>query len=275
MAAQLLRRSDILELLESVERHPRHRLGQNFVVDPGTISRIVQRASVQPGDRVIEVGPGLGSLTLGLLDAGAVVVCVEKDPELADLLARTVASRAPDHTVEIVCGDVLDVDLAALCGEPSGWKLIANLPYNIATQTVLRVLDEAPTVSSMLVMAQREVAERLAAVPGGREYGIPSVLVGLRATARVSAAVPAEVFYPRPRVASSLVAITRLAEPVADDETATVVRRLVKQAFGQRRKTLRKSLGLETSVFQRAGIDPLDRPERLSVSDWCRLAGSL
>lgn len=275
MTARLLVRNDVLDLLDAVGRHPRHQLGQNFVVDPGTIRRIVQRAGVVAGDRVIEVGPGLGSLTLGLLDVGAELTCVEKDPELAELLVGTLAVRAPTHHVEIVCADALDVDFASLGMTDPPWKLVANLPYNIATQLVLRVLDEAPAVESMLVMVQREVAERLAAEPGGRAYGIPSVLLALQATARVSAAVAAEVFFPRPRVASSLVAVTRLAEPVADPETSTIVRRLVKQAFGQRRKTLRRSLGLDPDVFDRAAIDPQERPERLSVHDWCRLAGSL
>lgn len=272
MTVELLRRADILELLESEDRHPLHRLGQNFVVDPGTIRRIVARAGVSAGDRVLEIGPGLGSLTLGLLDVGAAVTCVEKDPEIAALLGRSISQRAPGAQVVIECGDALDVDLAALCPGPSHWKLVANLPYNIATQVVLRVLDEAPSVGSMLVMVQREVAERLAASPGGRSYGIPSVILALRATAKLSATVPPEVFYPRPRVTSALVAIERREAPVTDPDTELVVRQLVRAAFGQRRKTLRRSLGLPEEVFARAGIDGAERPERLSVQDWCRLA---
>lgn len=274
MTVELLRRADILELLESEDRHPLHRLGQNFVVDPGTIRRIVTRAGVRAGDRVLEIGPGLGSLTLGLLDAGAAVTCVEKDPEIAALLSRSIAQRAPGSPVVIECGDALDVDLAVLCPGPSRWKLVANLPYNIATQVVLRVLDEAPSIGSMLVMVQREVAERLAASPGGRSYGIPSVILALRATAKLSATVPPEVFYPRPRVTSALVAIERREAPVTDPDTELVVRQLVRAAFGQRRKTLRRSLGLPEEVFARAGIDGAERPERLSVQEWCRLAAA-
>jgi len=271
VSVDLLRRADVVSLLESAGCHPRHRLGQNFVIDPGTIRGIVNRAGIVEGDRVLEVGPGLGSLTLGLLEAGAVVTCVEKDPTLARLLPNSIANRARGLSVEVLCADALAVDLSSVVGEGT-WKLVANLPYNVATQVVLRVLDEAPTVETMVVMVQREVGERMAAAPGSRTYGIPSVMIGLAATARLSVAVPAEVFYPRPRVASSLVVITRLSEPLVQGEAADKVRRLVRQGFNQRRKTLRRSLGLPPACFDAAHIDDSARPEMLSPHDWCRLA---
>ncbi|MCC6226529.1 MAG: 16S rRNA (adenine(1518)-N(6)/adenine(1519)-N(6))-dimethyltransferase RsmA [Microthrixaceae bacterium] len=271
MSVELLRRADVVSLLELAGCHPRHRLGQNFVIDPGTIRGIVNRAGIIDGDRVLEVGPGLGSLTLGLLEAGAEVTCIEKDPTLARLLPNSIAARAPGLSVEVVCGDALSVDLSSVVGD-GPWKLVANLPYNVATQVVLRVLDEAPTVETMVVMVQREVGERMAAAPGSRIYGIPSVLIGLAATARLSVAVPAEVFYPRPRVASSLVVITRLSEPLVQGVAADKVRRLVRQGFNQRRKTMRRSLGLSPECFAAAGIDASARPEMLSPQDWCRLA---
>lgn len=222
---------------------------------------------------MLEVGPGLGSLTLGLLEVGAQITCVEKDPGLAANLPRLIETRAPGRTVEMLCADALEVDLGRLTAS-GRWKLVANLPYNVATQVVLRVLDSAPAVGEMLVMVQREVGERMAASPGSRTYGIPSVLIGLVASARLSAAVPPEVFYPRPRVASTLVAITRLDRPLAERDVLQDVRRLVRQAFGQRRKTLRRSLGLAERCFEAAGIGASARPEQLSPQDWCRLAAA-
>jgi 16S rRNA (adenine1518-N6/adenine1519-N6)-dimethyltransferase len=272
VTVELLRRADVLAVLGADDRHPRKQLGQNFVVDPGTIRRIVRLAGVRPGDRVLEIGPGLGSLTLGLLEAGADVTCVEKDPSVAALLAEVLDAKAGERRPRVVVGDALEVGLDDLTAD-GPWKLVANLPYNVATQIVLRVLDEAPEVTSMLVMVQREVGERWVAPPGSRTYGVPSVLIALDAAARLVGAVPPEVFYPRPRVDSALVELVRRPTPVGGCDRG-VLRELVRRAFGQRRKTLRRSLALAEATFAAAGVDPGDRPERLGVDAWCRLAAA-
>jgi 16S rRNA (adenine1518-N6/adenine1519-N6)-dimethyltransferase len=273
VTVELLRRADVVAILEGRGRHPRKQLGQNFVVDPGTIRRIVRAAGVAPGDRVLEVGPGLGSLTLGLLEAGAEVTCIEKDPEMAQVLDETVRSRAPGCPVRIVVGDALEVDLAVATA-PGSWRVVSNLPYNAATQIVLRVLEDAPAVESLLVMVQREVGERWVAEPGSRVYGIPSVLIALDARASLAGSVAAEVFYPRPRVASTLVALRRHPDGRIGGCDVDVLRDLVRRGFGQRRKTLRRSLALDDRVFAAAAVDPSDRPEQLAVGDWCRLAAA-
>jgi 16S rRNA (adenine1518-N6/adenine1519-N6)-dimethyltransferase len=213
-------------------------------------------------------------LTLGLLEAGARVTCIEKDDEMAGLLASTLAERAPGHSVRVVVADALDVDVRELTDGAAPWRLVANLPYNVSTQIVLRTLDEAPAVTSMLVMVQREVGERWVAAPGSRTYGIPSVLIALDASARLAGAIPSEVFYPRPRVDSTLVALSRHPDGRRDDCDVAVLRDLVRRGFGQRRKTLRRSLGLDDEVFAAAAVDPTDRPERLGLDAWCRLAST-
>ncbi len=271
MSVELLRRAEVVSLLESSGRHPRKSLGQHFVVDPGTIRRIVRLAGVTAGAHVLEVGPGLGSLTLGLLEAGAAVTAIEKDPELADLLRETTRERAPGCPLDVVVDDVLDVDLGAITASGGTWHLIANLPYNIATQTVIRTLDEAPSVETMLVMVQREVAERLVAGAGGPASGVPSVLVATVADAKVVGTIGPEVFYPRPRVVSSLVELRRLDRDPLEGVDSEVVRSLVKRSFGQRRKTLRRSLDLDDSVFEAAGVSAQARPQELSLDEWRRL----
>jgi 16S rRNA (adenine1518-N6/adenine1519-N6)-dimethyltransferase len=174
----------------------------------------------------------------------------------------------------VVVADALDVDLGELTDGAASWRLVANLPYNVSTQIVLRTLDEAPAVTSMLVMVQREVGERWVAAPGSRTYGIPSVLIALDATARLAGSIPSEVFFPRPRVDSTLVALTRHEGGRRGDCDVAVLRDLVRRGFGQRRKTLRRSLGLGDAVFDAASIEPTDRPERLALDDWCRLAAA-
>jgi 16S rRNA (adenine1518-N6/adenine1519-N6)-dimethyltransferase len=274
VTVELLRRADVVAILEGGGRHPRKQLGQNFVVDPGTIRRIVRAAGVEPGDRVLEVGPGLGSLTLGLLEAGAEVTCIEKDPEMARLLEEILSTRAPGARVRILVGDALDVDLGSVAS-PGSWRLVSNLPYNVSTQIVLRVLDVAPAVATLLVMVQREVGERWVAAPGSRVYGIPSVLIALDAVASLAGSVAPEVFYPRPRVASTLVALRRRPDGRIGGCDISLLRELVRRGFGQRRKTLRRSLALDDPMFAAAAIDPSDRPEQLAVDDWCRLAAAV
>jgi 16S rRNA (adenine1518-N6/adenine1519-N6)-dimethyltransferase len=261
----------VVALLEGQDRHPRKALGQNFVVDPGTITRIVGLAGIEAGSRVLEVGPGLGSLTLGLLAAGAQVTAIEKDPGLADLLRATLAERAPGMAVEIITDDALSVDLAAVAGDGPPWRLVANLPYNVATQVVIRALDDAPNIESMVVMVQREVADRLVAGAGAQATGIPSVLIAMSATARLVGTIGPEVFYPRPRIVSALVELRRHDHDEFEGADRQLARRLIRTSFGQRRKTLRRSLELGAEVFEHAGVSPAARPQELSLDEWRRL----
>ncbi|HKY16829.1 MAG TPA: 16S rRNA (adenine(1518)-N(6)/adenine(1519)-N(6))-dimethyltransferase RsmA [Microthrixaceae bacterium] len=264
----LLTATDVRRLLDGAGHAARRSLGQNFVVDPNTIRRIVSLARVEPGDRVLEIGPGLGSLTLGLLEAGTSVVAIEKDRRLASLLREVVGP-----SVEIVEGDALDVDLPRIVGdEPTA--VIANLPYNVATPLVLRVLDDVAAVDRMLVMVQKEVGERLVARPATGAYGIPSLRVAFHADAELVGSVSPTVFHPRPRVTSALVLVRRLPAPRVEVADPDRMWRLVRVAFGQRRKTLRRSLtGLvDEAAFDAAGIDPAERPERLGLAEFAALA---
>jgi 16S rRNA (adenine1518-N6/adenine1519-N6)-dimethyltransferase len=261
----------IEELLASHGVEPRRGLGQNFVADPNTVRRIARLAAVGPGDRVVEVGPGLGSLTLALAETGAQIVAVEADARLVPLLSGVLAEAGVASSVRVETADALEADWGALL-EGTGWVLVANLPYNVAATVVIHVLDEVPAVGRLLVMVQREVGERLAATPGSSAWGIPSVKVAYHATARVVAAVPRSVFIPRPRVDSVLVEIRRRPEPATDAPPGPMFS-LVRTAFGQRRKMLRRSLAgvVPPDAFAAAGIDPTRRPEELGVEDWGRL----
>jgi 16S rRNA (adenine1518-N6/adenine1519-N6)-dimethyltransferase len=270
----------VRELLSEHGLSPSRALGQNFVADPNTVRRIARLAEVGPGDRVVEVGPGLGSLTLALAETGASVTAVELDRHLLPALRGVVEP----HGVRVVQGDAMRLDWSALLGDEGGsggsaasgeWSLVANLPYNIATPLVLDLLAGVPAIERMLVMVQREVGERLAAHPGERAYGIPSVKVAYRATAEVVGRVPATVFIPPPRVESVLVRLRRLPEPPVEADPAALFR-LVEAGFGQRRKMLRRSLAglVDPRAFERAGVRPEARAEELSLQDWARLASS-
>jgi 16S rRNA (adenine1518-N6/adenine1519-N6)-dimethyltransferase len=267
-AGGLLRGSDVTRLLAESGLHAKRSLGQNFVVDPNTIRRIVRLAEIAPGDEVVEVGPGLGSLTLGLVAAGGRVIAIEKDAQLAEVLRTVVPSE-----VRIVTADALDVDLTEILG-PGPMTMVANLPYNVATPLVLDVLDSVPAVVRMLVMVQHEVGERLAAPPGSAAYGIPSLRVAQHATAKVVGSVGPAVFHPRPRVRSALVALTRRERNLVDVADEELMWRLVRTSFGQRRKTMRRSLGsLATPAdLEAAGIDTSERPERLPLEAFGRLS---
>lgn len=256
---------------------PRRSLGQNFVVDPNTITRIVRAAGVGPADTVVEVGPGLGSLTLGLLPVVAGVVAVEIDQRLADALPRTVADRAPGFAdrLTVLAADALRVtDLPG----PAPTALVANLPYNVAVPVLLSLLGRFDSITRALVLVQAEVADRLAAPPGSRTYGIPSVKAAwFGPTARVGAVGP-RVFWPVPHVESGLVLLTRRERP-ADDPPREQVFALVDAAFAQRRKTLRAALAAHygsapaaESALRSAGIDPGLRAERLGVEQFTALA---
>jgi 16S rRNA (adenine1518-N6/adenine1519-N6)-dimethyltransferase len=265
-------RRDIARLLGEIERRPRQSLGQNFVADPNTVRRIVRLAELPPAANVVEIGAGLGSLTIALAEAGHRVIAIEIDDDLVPLLRRVVEPLG----VTVVLADAMRVDWGALLGGAGEWHLVANLPYNIATPLVCDLLDSVPAITTMLVMVQREVAERLVASPGTTAYGAPSVKVAYWATARIVGHVPASVFVPPPKVESSLVRIVRRPQPAVDAD-GDVLFRLVRTAFGQRRKMLRRALAGTVSAeqFDAAGVAPQARAEQLSVEDWGRLAATI
>ncbi|MBI5088714.1 MAG: 16S rRNA (adenine(1518)-N(6)/adenine(1519)-N(6))-dimethyltransferase RsmA [Actinobacteria bacterium] len=269
VVATVLSRADIDQLLRDHGLSPRRTFGQNFVADPNTVRRIARLAAVGPGDHVLEIGAGLGSLTLALAETGAAVTAVEIDRGIVPVLRDVVA----DTTVRVVEGDATELDWPSLLAGHDHWVLVANLPYNVATPLVCDLLDGVPQIERMLVMVQREVGERLSAAPRSPAYGAVSVKVAYWATARIAGLVPATVFVPRPNVESALVEITRRPEPATAADPATMFR-LVRTAFGQRRKMLRRSLAgvVPTEVFDDAAIDPSRRPEELDVIEWGRLA---
>jgi 16S rRNA (adenine1518-N6/adenine1519-N6)-dimethyltransferase len=257
----------VRELLSSRGLAPRRDLGQNFVVDPNTVRRIAHLAAVGPADRVVEIGAGLGSLTLALAETGADVTAVEVDHGLVGVLSDVVGNL---ERVTVVEADATSIDWASLLGDGDDWVLVANLPYNVATPLVADLLDHVPAITRMLVMVQREVAERFAAKPGTAAYGAVTVKIAYWADARIVGEVPASVFVPRPNVDSALVAITRHSPPDVD---AAALFALVRAAFGQRRKMLRRSLRelVTPEQFAAADVDPTARPEELGLADWCRL----
>jgi 16S rRNA (adenine1518-N6/adenine1519-N6)-dimethyltransferase len=278
---RLLTPGDVRELAGRLGVRPSKRLGQNFVVEPGTVRRIAALAALRPDDVVLEVGPGLGSLTLALLEAGAGrVMAVEVDPALAAGLPETIAARAPDlaERVSVVAADALHVTGADLPAMPS--VLVANLPYNVAVPVLLHLLAVLPSLRRGLVMVQAEVADRMCAAPGSRVYGTPSVKLAWFASARPAAAVPRSVFWPVPNVDSRLVAFTRRDPPVTTAGREEVFA-VIDAAFSQRRKTLRAALsGWAGSaseaerLLRAAGIDPGARGESLGVGEFARLASA-
>jgi 16S rRNA (adenine1518-N6/adenine1519-N6)-dimethyltransferase len=263
----------VRDLLDEHGLSPSRALGQNFVVDPNTVRRIARLAEVGEGDRVVEIGPGLGSLTLALAETGAQVTAVELDRHLLPALRSVVEP----HGVRVVQGDAMRLDWDELLGPAGGpgrpWALVANLPYNLATPLVLDLLAGVPAIERMLVMVQREVGERLAAGPGSKAYGIPSVKVAYRAEAEVVGRVPPTVFIPPPRVDSALVRLRRLPMPPVDADPDRLFR-LVEAGFGQRRKMLRRSLSglVDAAGFVEAGVRPEARAEELDLAAWARLA---
>ena len=265
-----LSRRDVSELLTAHGLRPSRALGQNFVADPNTVRRIARLASVAEGDRVIEIGAGLGSLTLALVETGASVMAVELDRYLVPVL-RSVVEPAG---VTVIEGDALTLDWPTVLGGDGGWVLVANLPYNVATPLVLDLLDGVPQIDRMLVMVQREVGERLAAGVGDEAYGAVSVKVGYWATARVVGKVPPTVFVPQPRVDSALVSIVRRPSGPAVDVDRERLFELVRTGFAQRRKMLRRALAgvVDESAFSCAGVRPEARAEELDVEAWGRLA---
>jgi 16S rRNA (adenine1518-N6/adenine1519-N6)-dimethyltransferase len=262
----------VADLLTEAGRAPSRALGQNFVADPNTVRRIARLAEVGPGDRVIEIGAGLGSLTLALAETRASVTALEIDRRLVPVLGDVVAGTG----ARVVEGDAMTADWSALLGTDPGWVMVANLPYNVATPLVADLLDRVPQMARMLVMVQREVGERLAARVGDGAYGAVSVKVGYWARAAVVGRVPAAVFVPRPRVSSVLVSIVRRDRPAVDPALIgpEPLFTLVRTGFGHRRQMLRRSLGgmVGPEAFAAAGIDPTWRAEDLDVEAWGRLA---
>jgi len=279
--AALLGPTEVRTLAERFGVRPTKQLGQNFVHDGNTVRRIVAAAGVGRADTVLEVGPGLGSLTLALLDVVDEVIAVEIDPVLAGHLPSTVADHAPTlaDRLRVVPADALRVRADELPGAPTA--LVANLPYNVAVPVLLHLLAELPSLTTALVMVQAEVADRLAAEPGSRVYGVPSVKAGFFGTVRRAGAIGTQVFWPVPRVDSGLVRVQRYAEPPwpTDEEHRRRVFKVVDAAFAQRRKTLRAALagwaGGAAEAERRlvaAGIDPTARGETLDTAAYVRLA---
>ena len=263
---------DVRRLLDRHGLAPSRARGQNFVVDPNTVRRIARLAGVGRGDRVVEIGAGLGSLTLALAETGAQVTAIEIDSRLMEALRSVVEPMG----VTVVEADALRLDWGAFLGG-DGWILVANLPYNVATPVVADLLDGVPAIRRMLVMVQREVGERLAAGPGDGAYGAVSVKVAYWATAKVVGRVPPTVFHPVPKVESALVRIDRRVEPaVGPDVDPEWLFRLVRTGFGQRRKMLRRSLAglVDAEAFVAAEVRPEARAEELDLAAWARLARS-
>ena len=281
LTIQLLGRTEIRRLAKELDLRRRKSLGQNFVHDANTVRRVVSASGIGRSDHVLEVGPGLGSLTLALLDRGASVTAVEIDPVLAARLPQTVTEHAHSAMQRLtVCEhDVLTLRRAELAGaEPTA--VVANLPYNVAVPALLHLLEEFPSIQTVTVMVQAEVAERLAAEPGGKEYGVPSVKVRYFGRVRRCGMVSPTVFWPIPRVYSGLVRIDRYATSPwpTDDAFRRQVFELIDIAFAQRRKTSRNAFlqwagsGNESaSRLLAASIDPARRGETLSVEDFVRL----
>jgi 16S rRNA (adenine1518-N6/adenine1519-N6)-dimethyltransferase len=274
---RLLGAADVRALAARLGIRPTKKLGQNFVVDANTVRRIVRDSKVGDDDVVLEIGPGLGSLTLGLLGVAAHVVAVEVDPVLAAALPATVAERAADAAarLDVVPADAMQVD--RLPG-PEPTTLVANLPYNVAVPVVLHVLEAFGSVRSALVMVQAEVADRIAAPPGSRTYGVPSAKIAWYAQAHRAGAIGRGVFWPIPNVDSALVRLTR-RKPPTTTATRQEVFAVVDAAFGQRRKSLRAALSgwagspaAAEQALRDAGVDPGARGESLDIAAFSRLA---
>jgi 16S rRNA (adenine1518-N6/adenine1519-N6)-dimethyltransferase len=269
----VLSRPEVNELLARHGLAPRRDLGQNFVTDPNTVRRIARLAGVGPGDHVVEIGAGLGSLTLALAETGAVVRAIEVDRGVVPVLREVVA----DHrNVTVIEADAMRLDWGEMLAGCDRWTLVANLPYNIATPLVCDLLDGVPAIHHLLVMVQREVAERICASARTPAYGAVSVKVAYWADAHIAGIVPASVFVPKPNVESALADITRRDSPAVDVPPERLFQ-LVRAAFIHRRKMLRRSLVdvVPAEVFDAAGIDARRRPEELDVTEWGALTAAL
>ncbi|HJP16139.1 MAG TPA: 16S rRNA (adenine(1518)-N(6)/adenine(1519)-N(6))-dimethyltransferase RsmA [Acidimicrobiales bacterium] len=263
-----LTRTEVRDLLDRYQISPKRSLGQNFVVEPNTVRRIAELAEIETGDQVLEIGPGVGSLTLALLDQGAQVTVIEIDDKLIEVLKEVTA----DKQVKILHEDAMnfEFDNHFASGE---WKLVANLPYNISVPLICNILDTTPSINEMLVMVQSEVADRLVASPGTKTYGFPSVKISFYAEASVVSRVPPSVFLPRPRVDSAIVKIKRHSR-ITNEVNKEILFSLVRAGFAHRRKTLRRSLGVMVTEeeFKKSNINSKARAEELNIDEWIGLA---
>lgn len=288
MRSRLLGPADIRELADALGVTPTKKWGQNFLHDANTVRSIVAAADIDGGDHVVEVGPGLGSLTLGLVEAAGRVTAVEIDPRLAEQLPQTVGERAPEDAekLTVLQANALRIQAADVAGpapDNAPTALVANLPYNVAVPVILHLLRTFPTIRRVLVMVQLEVAERLVAQPGSKVYGVPSVKAAFYGRARQAGKIGKHVFWPAPNIESGLVRLDRFAPveepwPVTEENRARVWP-LIDAAFAQRRKTLRAALSghfgsgsAAEEALRAADIDPRQRGEKLSVADFVRLA---
>jgi len=274
----LLGATEIRALAASLNATPTKKLGQNFVIDPNTVRRIVTQAHVSETDVVVEIGPGLGSLTLALLPKVAKVLAVEIDPVLAGALPSTIALHAPDlkNNLTVINADAMRI--TELPAAPT--HLVANLPYNVSVPVVLHFLETFPSLKEILVMVQAEVADRMAAGPGSKIYGVPSVKMAWYGEVTKAGSVGRNVFWPAPNVDSGLVRLVR-KDREFDPELRELTFTIVDAAFGQRRKTLRTALGSALgspqnveSILRDAGVDPGLRGEQLSLQDFVAIAQS-
>jgi len=272
--SKLLGPAEIRDLADALDLQPTKKLGQNFVVDGNTVRKIVRAGKVEQGDHVVEVGPGLGSLTLGLLETGARVTAIEIDRRLAEQLPVTVEAMQPGAPLDVIAADALRVD--GVSGEPT--RLVANLPYNVSVPVLLHLLHVVPSLRSALVMVQAEVGHRLAAGPGSRVYGSPSVKAAWYGEWSLAGTISRQVFWPVPNVDSVLVGFRAGERPGTEEERAATFA-LVDGAFGQRRKMLRQSLAdtlggsaAASARMEAAGVDPTLRGEQLTVADFLRIA---
>ncbi len=275
--AALLGPAQIRELAASLDLQPTKKLGQNFVVDANTVRKIVRTAGVSAGDEVLEVGPGLGSLTLGLLEAGARVTAVEIDGRLAEQLPVTVQELMPGAPLTVLHEDALRLEATSLDAPPT--RLVANLPYNVSVPVILHLLSIVPTLETALVMVQAEVGQRIAAPPGSKVYGSPSAKAAWYGRWSTAGTVSRQVFWPVPNVDSILVAFERSAALPGTEVERVATFGLIDAAFGQRRKMLRQALSdrlggsaAASDRLEAAGIDPTTRGEQLGVGDFLALA---
>lgn len=274
---ELLGGADIRALADRLGVVPTKKLGQNFVTDPNTIRRIVSAAKLTGSENVVEIGPGLGSLTLGLLEIAKSVVSVEIDTKMAAAIEQTVASRAPGKDFRLVTHDAMTVSELPVAPD----ALVANLPYNISVPVLLNFLDRFPTIETGLVLVQAEVAHRLAAKPGSKVYGAPSAKLAWYADAALAGNVGRTVFWPVPNVDSALVYFARRQQPLGDEQLKSKTFQVIDAAFGQRRKTLRQALSewagspsQAEQILQAAGINPQLRGEQLGITDFVSIASA-
>lgn len=267
-------RTEVTALLTKHGLAPRRAFGQNFVVDANTVRKIARLADVHAGDFVIEIGAGLGCLTLALAETGAQIVAVEIDNGLVDVLRENTASLP---NVEIIHGDALQLDWQPLLAKSKHWHVVANLPYNLATPIVADILDGLPQVEHLLVMVQSEVADRFVARVGSDAYGAVSVKINYWASSKIVGQVPATVFFPQPRVESALVDIRRRNEPAVVHVAPRELFALVRMGFAKRRKMLRRALAeiATPDDFAIAGVNPESRAEELDLADWGRLCEAI